>query len=129
MDERIDLIVKQIEQMLDRLSVNDAFGEPIKEGEVTVIPVAGISAGFGFGGGSGREPGEADQETAEAVAEGWGFGGGAGGRASPRGYIQITSEGVEFEPIMNVGLIALAGIALSAWIVFWVGIRRMIGAK
>ena len=107
-----------IEKAVERLGVNAVFGEPVRQGDVTVIPVAEIRFGFGYGYGSGQGRPE---EGGPGTGEGSGGGSGAGGRASPKGYIRVSSEGVRFEPVLDVTRIALAGIAFAAWSVFWIG--------
>jgi uncharacterized spore protein YtfJ len=133
MNEKLAPIVEPIEQMLSRLHVDTVFGKPTTEGNVTVVPVAEIGIGFGYGYGFGQAPHEATtagQETARP-AEGGGGGGGAGGRARPRGYIKISPDGVEFEPFPDETRIALAGIAMGAWSVFWIAltIRAFVKAR
>lgn len=123
--------VKPLEEMLEKLHAGAVFGEPVVEGEVTLIPLAEVTFGFGYGQGYGRAPkpaaeeGAGTEEEAEAAeeesAEGGGGGGGAGGRVTPLGYVKITPEGVTFEETTNDTRIAMAGIALGAWAVFWVG--------
>jgi uncharacterized spore protein YtfJ len=126
-------VLGPIVKLLDRLNVGSVFGQPTKEGDVTVIPVAEVTVGFGYGYGSAPagvqmedeaeledvalevELEEEEGETAE------GGGGGAGGRAKPVGFVKIAPEGVEYESIVDESRIAMAGIALSAWAVFWVG--------
>ncbi len=122
MNEQMTRVAEPIERLLNRLAVESVFGPPTKEGNVTVIPVAEIGVGFGYGFGFGRGPAGAAEggEEGAGISEGGGAGGGAGGRAAPRGYIQITPEGVRFEPIIDQARIALAGIAMSAWSVFWI---------
>lgn len=110
--------LEPIEKALERLGVGAVFGEPVKEGDVTVIPVAEVSFSFGYGHGSGRERPESG---GPATGEGSGGGSGATGRASPKGYIRISPEGVWFDPVPDVTRIALAGIAFAAWTAFWVG--------
>jgi len=106
---------EQIEQLLDKLTVNAVFGQPIQEGDVTLIPVADVVVGFGFG--SGQSPAdEVDDETENRTGEG----GAGGGKATPRGYIKITQDGVRFESTLDANWIPLAGIAMSAWSVFWI---------
>jgi uncharacterized spore protein YtfJ len=109
--------IAPIETTLDRMRVTTVFGEPIREGAMTIIPVAEVRVNFGYGYGSGEGPASHDHQPA-----GRGGGGGVGAMsvARPRGYLRITADSVRFEPIMNQGRIALAGIFLSAWIVFWV---------
>ena len=110
--------IEPIEKLFEKLKVDAVFGEPIKEGDVTLIPVADVGVGFGFGTGQNRA---AEQEGGEAESSrGMGGGGGGGGKASPRGYIKITPDGVTFESTMDENRVALAGIAMSAWAVFWI---------
>ena len=115
MSEKVTQATQPIERMLERLSADTVFGEATTQGDVTVIPVAEIGTGFGYGFGWGQGPGE----TLE-TGEGGGGGGGAGGRARPVGYIRITPNGVTFQPINDETRIALAGIAMGAWAVFWI---------
>jgi Sporulation protein YtfJ (Spore_YtfJ) len=84
------------------------YGEPVRVGEHTVIPVARVRAvgGGGFG----------------AEGQGRGDGGGGGGLldAAPVGFIAVSRDGVRFEPIpdpagraraLRTGLGALTGLA------------------
>ncbi len=115
-------IAEPIERMLEQLKVETVFGQPIKEGDVTIIPVAEMGVGFGYGFGQGPSATDEEGETVDADTDAdAGTGGvGGGGRSMPRGYIEITSEGVSFESIMKEGQVAMAGIMLVAWTVFWV---------
>jgi uncharacterized spore protein YtfJ len=123
MDQEKDLtqVIEPVENMMKRLNVNTVFGEPIKEGDQTVIPVASVSYAFGFGAGygSGQSPDQEEGQPAN-VGEGGGSGAGAMGRAKPVGVLRITAEGAHFEPAMDPKMIALAGIAMIAWNVFWI---------
>lgn len=112
--------LEPIEKMVDELGVRAVFGEPIREGDVTVVPVAEVRFAFGYGYGSGRGRGE-QAEGSPRVDEGSGGGSGAGGRASAKGYVRISDDEVRYEPVLDVTRIALAGIALAAWSVFWIG--------
>jgi uncharacterized spore protein YtfJ len=112
--------LEPIERMVDGLGVDAVFGEPIREGGVTVVPVAEVRFAFGYGYGSGR--GRSEQaEGGPSTDEGSGGGSGAGGRASAKGYIRITADEVRFEPVLDVTRLALGGIAFAAWSVFWIG--------
>ena len=111
--------LEPIEKMVDRLGVDAVFGEPIREGGVTVVPVADVRFAFGYGHGSGRGPIEA-AEAEPTANEGSGGGSGAGGRASARGYIRISPDDVGFEPVLDVTRLALGGIAFAAWSIFWI---------
>lgn len=119
MDEKTFVDIQPIEEMMDRLSARAVFGEPIREGGVTLIPVASVAYGFGYGAGSGRAmPGEGEPEA--PPAEGSGAGGGGGGMAKPQGFIRIDAEGVRYEPTSDPARIPLAGILMIAWNVFWI---------
>jgi uncharacterized spore protein YtfJ len=113
--------LEPIEKMVDGLGVNAVFGEPIREGGVTVVPVAEVRFAFGYGYGSGRGRGEETEGGPSAAEEGSGGGSGAGGRASAKGYVRISADDVRFEPVLDVTRLALAGIAFAAWSVFWIG--------
>jgi uncharacterized spore protein YtfJ len=112
--------LEPIEKMVDGLGVGAVFGEPIREGGVTVVPVAEVRFAFGYGHGSGRGS-VREAEGEPRTDEGSGGGSGAGGRASARGYIRISADEVGFEPVLDVTRLALAGIAFAAWSVFWIG--------
>lgn len=116
MDEKT--MLRPIEEMLERLTVAATFGAPVKEGEVTLIPVASVAYGFGYGSGTGRQADESGTETEKSEAQG--AGGGGGGMAKPMGYIRVNAEGVKYEPLFDPAKVAIAGILLSAWTVFWI---------
>jgi uncharacterized spore protein YtfJ len=121
--------LEPIEKMVDALGVGAVFGEPIREGDVTVIPVAEVRFTFGYGYGSGRGRGE-ETEGGPRTEEGSGGGSGAGGRATAKGYVRISANEVTFEPVLDVTRLALAGIAFAAWSVFWIGrTMRAVGRR
>ncbi len=123
MDDTMTATIEPIENMLKRLNVGAVFGEPIREGDATILPVASVGYAFGYGSGRGRGPASASGDEAEApvsAGEGEGGGGGGGGKAQPKGVIRITADGVKFEPVMDLTRISLAGIAMVAWSVFWI---------
>jgi uncharacterized spore protein YtfJ len=111
--------LEPIEKMVEGLGVDTVFGEPIRDGGVTVVPVAEVRFAFGYGYGSGRGS-IRESEGGPGMDEGSGGGSGAGGRASARGYVRISADEVGFEPVLDVTRLALAGIAFAAWSVFWV---------
>ncbi len=127
MDFKELIDTEPITQLVDSIGVKSVFGDPTTENGITIIPVAQVEYGFGYGGGYGSNPNaddedDADQEAAEerTPGEGGGGGGGAGGRATPRGFIRITPEGVRYEPISDDNRVPLAGILMIVWSVFWV---------
>ena len=122
--------LEPIGKMVDALGVGAVFGEPIREGDVTVVPVAEVRFTFGYGYGSGRGRGEETEGGPSTGEEGSGGGTGAGGRASAKGYVRISADGVRFEPVLDVTRLALAGIAFAAWSVFWIGrTMRAVGSR
>src|SRR5215212_9293631 len=121
MNDEVRPNLEPIEKMVDGLGVGAVFGEPIKEGSVTVVPVAEVRFAFGYGYGSGRGRGEETEGDPSTAEEGSGGGSGAGGRASAKGYVRISDDEVRFEPVVDVTRLALAGIAFAAWSVFWIG--------
>jgi uncharacterized spore protein YtfJ len=106
------LNLEPIEKMVDALGVGAVFGEPIREGSVTVVPVAEVRFAFGYG--SGRDRGEQAEDGPSRSEEGSGGGSGAGGRASAKGYVRISADDVRFEPVLDITRLALAGIAFAA---------------
>ncbi len=119
-------MVEPIERMLDQLTVGSVFGPPTKEGDVTIIPVAEMGVGFAYGFGRGfdvedEDDGEEKEEKEEETADTGEAGGiGGGGKATPRGYIKITPEGVSFESVADGNPIAMAGIMMTGWSIFWI---------
>jgi len=118
MDEK--KAVQPIEEMLERLNVAAVFGAPVKEGGVTLIPVARVAYGFGYGYGAGVSHEPAAESTPVETAEGSGAGGGGGGVARPLGFIRIDANGARYEPMVDPTRVPLAGILMIMWAVFWV---------
>jgi uncharacterized spore protein YtfJ len=71
--------------------VNTVFGEPVTQGELTVVPVA--RARWGMGGGRGLRPVGEEGHGREGV------GGGGGMRVDPVGIVVIRDDDAEFRPI------------------------------
>jgi uncharacterized spore protein YtfJ len=110
--------VDPTEQALSRLVVTataDAvFGEPVVNGDTTVIPCSEVAIGMGMGSGSGPKD-EKGNPT------GGGSGGGGGARGRPVAAIVITNEGVRVEPIFDLTKIILASLTTGTFILLWVG--------
>lgn len=99
-----EAVQQPIEDMLADLDVASVFGDPISHEQEVIIPVADVMYGFGYGfGGEETEAG----------------GGGGGGKATPRGFIRLTPDGVRYEPTNNDTLIAVAGMLTGIWAIFW----------
>jgi uncharacterized spore protein YtfJ len=102
-----DPITLFFDAMTSAIGVTTVFGEPVKAGERVLIPVAETSMGGGVGYGRGTD-GEG-----EGRAVRFGIGGGGGGGATTRAVAVIIAEpdGVTVRPIVDVGKLALAGLA------------------
>ncbi len=116
MENGINKLVDTLAELQERANVNACFGEPVVVEGRTVIPVASVGYGFGMGMGEGTAV-EDGEDTEESTGSGGGGGGGMGAR--PLAAIEVTSEDVRVEPIMDEQKIALAGILLSGWAIFW----------
>lgn len=87
----------------DSASVRNVYGDPIRAGDKTIIPVANVA--YGFGGGESKED------------EG-GFGGGGGMRARPIGVVEVTGAETRWVPLNPTkNLLIAAGVGLFAGMV------------
>jgi uncharacterized spore protein YtfJ len=91
-------------------TVRRVFGDAVEKGEVIVIPVAMVAGGGGGGSGSAGE-----------AADGEGEGGGFGGVARPVGVYVVRADGVHWNPALDVTMLGVAGIGLSAVIAIVLG--------
>jgi uncharacterized spore protein YtfJ len=119
MSEAVAKVNSQVDEMLGRMNTKAVYGEPIQQGDITLIPVASVMVGFGSGQGWGRGKDEKAPEDAP-MGEGGGAGGGGGGVAKPLGYIKIDANGATWEPAMDMTRVSIGGMLLAGWIVFWV---------
>jgi len=125
MDSELQRLFDMVEALQRRANVNAAFGRPVAAEGRTLIPVAEVAYGFGLGFGTA---GEGEEQEAEGGAGG---GGGAGVRTRPLAVIEVTPEATRVEPLVDEGKIALAGVLLVGWIVFWVAraLMHILGKK
>ena len=100
-----------IGKALNQISARTVLGDPVTQGDRTVIPVARAVLNYGFGAGSGKPKDEKDAETPSS--------GGGGGRirANGIGYIELTPGKARFVPIVDRSTIlttiaTFAGLAL-----------------
>ena len=119
----LEEMLNRIGQVHDRASVKTVFGEPFQVNGRTIIPVAKVQYGFGFG--VGRKEKEKQEE-----GSGEGGGGGAGISVRPVAVLEISGQETKVKPVVDVTRLALAGMLLAAWNVWWItyAIRR-VGAK
>ena len=111
-----------LDRFLDVAGVDKVFGEPIRQGETTVIPAAEVLAAMGFGFGFGRGSDSSDRPQ----HEGGGGGGGGGGSitARPVAMVVASPEGVRVEPVIDFTKVALAAITAGGFMLAtWLGMR------
>lgn len=94
-----------IDRAHDALNVRRVFGEPIQQGEVTLVPAAWVTGGGG--GGAGEAPSEGTETPA-----GKGFGSGFGLRARPAGAFVLRQGQVRWKPAVDVNRIILGAQVL-----------------
>jgi len=117
--------VQPIAELFERnLSIRHVYHEPVRHGDVTVIPVAKVAFGFGAGVGRRSQPRRRGQQTAsdesnnaEGRAEPASLGGGGGARMTPVGALEIGPRGTRFihysELPQMLGVLALGiGVGL-----------------
>ena len=107
------------------LSIRHVYGEPVHQGETTIIPVAKVAYGFGAGGGQRpgvRVAGVDGRPETEAGPEIRGGGGGGGARLSPVGALEIGPWGTRF--IRYDELPRLLVAVAFGLVVGWVASRR-----
>lgn len=98
-----DAVIAESGATRDAISVRQVFGESYRVGERTIIPVASVFGGAG--GGSG--------ESTNKSAPGQGFGSGFGIKAKPVGVYEVTKDGVEWKPAIDVNRLARGGQTLA----------------
>ncbi|MHB1654479.1 MAG: GerW family sporulation protein [Desulfitobacteriaceae bacterium] len=89
--ENINSIFEKLENFIKTKTV---VGEPLKVGEITIIPFIDISFGLGTGGGGG---------TDEKGSKGTGGGAGTGARIAPSAVLVIKGDQVQLLPIKKAG--------------------------
>jgi uncharacterized spore protein YtfJ len=104
----VDRIIERLADSLGaKARVDAVFGEPIRQGDMTIVPVARVRWGFGGGGGTSEAPGD-------EPASGSGAGGGV--LADPAGHLEIGPMGATFRPIPvrpSPALILASGITAA----------------
>ena len=93
-------------QARDALTVKRVFGEPIERDGVTVVPVARVMGGSGFGSGTGPAASGDDAASGEGAAP-TGEGGGFGMMGGPAGVYVIKGDQVTWQPAVNPERIVL----------------------
>jgi uncharacterized spore protein YtfJ len=117
--QAIEMVEITMDNFLATADVSRVYGEPIQNGDTTIIPAAEVLVGMGFGAGYGSGPvnTESDEESEQEGTEAGGGGGGGGGRtlSRPVAVIVASPEGVRVEPVVDPTKIALAAITAAGF--------------
>ncbi|MFN8620847.1 MAG: spore germination protein GerW family protein [Chloroflexota bacterium] len=123
-------IQEVMSQARDTITVKRVFGEPIERDGTTVIPVARVMGGSGFGSGQAdmtpAATGEDGADGAPGSGSAGGVGGGFGVMAGPAGVYVIKNGSVSWQPAVEPGRIAIMG-GIAAFLVLF-GLRMVIRA-
>jgi uncharacterized spore protein YtfJ len=106
--QAMDVIPDTMDAFFDTASVDRVYGEPIPQGDLTLIPTAEVLTVMGFGAGFGAGP--ADEDEGEGDAGGGGGGGGGKTLARPVAVVVVSPDGVYVEPIIDRTKVLLAAI-------------------
>jgi uncharacterized spore protein YtfJ len=93
-------MLETIREVVGSAQAARAFGTPIQQDGVTVLPVAKVKGGGGGGGGTGQ---------AEEGHEGSGSGGGMGVSAKALGVFVVKNGKVRWQPAVDINKIILGG--------------------
>lgn len=119
----LDSIFAQIKQVMhSSAGTKFSFGNPIKVGDLSIIPVAKVSFGFGGGGGTSSNKHQKDSNEGVSVesSESQGhehsspkqpeFGGGGGGgiKTDPIGIFTINNDKIKFYPVVTIREVGIA---------------------
>lgn len=98
----------QAKEILDRardtMSVQRVFGEPIRDGDLTVVPVARIAGGAGAGSGQNDDGG-----------------GGFGMNAQAIGVFEIRNGTATYKPAVDVNRVIMGGQIIAVVLILVVG--------
>ena len=92
---------KGVRRLIDAVArARLCYGEPVRQGDHTVIPVTRVRVGGGWGFARGAGEGT---DADEGTGSGEGSGGGGGGSldAQPAGFIEIGPDGARFHEIAD----------------------------
>jgi len=103
-----NFIEKLASQLGQSATVKNVYGEPIKAGDKTIVPVAQIAYGCGGGYGHGKRKIDQQKESSDTDHEsgGEGAGGGGGMFAKAKGVYEITPTCTRFIPASGAKILA-----------------------
>jgi uncharacterized spore protein YtfJ len=90
--------IRLVDRLQGAASVSRAFGEPVRQGELVILPVASVRGGGGGGDGGGQSDGRGE-----------GGGAGFGLRVVPCGVFVIRGDRIRWQPAVDVNRVVLGG--------------------
>lgn len=109
--QRFDAFAQRPLSAVRRLThVRRAFGQPIERDGVTLVPVARVYGGTGFGGGVGS----VEEHDVDPARSGSGGGGGLGIAVTPVGVYVVQDGRVRWEPAFDLNRVVIGGQVLGA---------------
>lgn len=108
----VEELLRRVSQFQEKATVKTVFGEPYQVDGRTLIPVANVRYMFGMGMGRGI--------SQKQEGSGEGGGGGGGMTIRPVAVLEVSGQETKVKPIPDTTRLALAGMALVAWNVFWI---------
>lgn len=114
----IQALLKHLGTTPVQQDVNAVLGKPTTFGQTAVLPVTAMTIGFEFG-----AEGAPDLPTVEEPASGE-SGQADGGYARRRtiATIEVAPSGVSVHPAVDTQRVTLTAIALSLWVLGWIGL-------
>ena len=114
-----------LQDLIAAAQARSVFGEPVTQGEYTVITASEVTVGLGFGFGMGSESLSAEADAEAAASGGGGGGGGGGASGRPVAVISIGPHGVSVAPVIDRTKLGLAFITVLGGILMMLrGMRR-----
>ena len=117
----LELQARIVDRLMATAHVGLAYGQPVRAGKVTVVPIGAVAYGFGWGGGGGRA--KVKQRGEDSM--GGGSGGGGGVRVTPLAYLEIGPKGARLRPVLDWTAIAVAVITVLGPAVGLRGLRAL----
>jgi uncharacterized spore protein YtfJ len=106
LEGRTEMDMQQVlDQVREQVGPKHVFGEPIREGEIVMVPVAKVRGGGGGGGGGGN-----GQAEGKSGGQGVGF----GVAAIPTGAFVFRHGQLSWRPAVDVNRIVLGVQVLAA---------------
>ena len=125
---------KSVRRLIDAISTARlCYGEPVRDGDRTVIPVSRVkvTAGWGFGRGMSQSKKAKKKQQDAGQPESSGGGGGGTVDALPAGFIELGPEGARFheipDPERTQRLLKTGAAALTTVLAGVAGVRGMRG--